>query len=454
MRAGPEASPTVSPSRQILRLAVPAFLTLVAEPLFLLADSAIIGHLGTSELAGLGIASTILLTAVGLFVFLAYSTTATVSRQIGAGSPRAAIGLGLDGFYLAAGLGTVLAVALAIMAPALVSWFDASAHVQQQALSYLRISCGGIPAMLTVLAVTGVLRGLLDTRLPLVISAVGFTTNIVLNLLLVYGLGLGIAGSAWGTVIAQTGMASAMVVVLVRVARRHGARLVPRLGGVLSSARGGVPLLIRTVALRLILLLSVWVAAGLGEVTLAAHQAAFTVWNLLTFALDALAIAAQALTGRSLGAGDAVGTRAATRVMVRWGLVCGLGLGLLLLAASTWLPSLFTSDVEVRSALTAALLVVAAGQVVSGYVFVLDGVLIGAGDARWLALAMGLLLMVYLPIVLGLRAATPWLRAQDPAVSIVVLWLGFSLFMTLRAVTLWWRARSDRWMVLGPRPQA
>ena len=454
MGADPEAQPAVGHSRQILRLAVPAFLTLVAEPLFLLADSAIIGHLGTSELAGLGIASTILLTAVGLFVFLAYSTTATVSRHVGAGSPRVAIGLGVDGFYLAVGLGTALAVALAVVAPALVSWFDASADAQQQALSYLRISCGGIPAMLTVLAVTGVLRGLLNTRVPLVISAVGFTTNIVLNLLLVYGLGLGIAGSAWGTVIAQTGMASAMVVVLVRVARRHGARLMPRLGGVLGSARGGVPLLIRTVALRLILLLSVWVAAGLGDVTLAAHQVAFTVWNLLTFALDALAIAAQALTGRSLGAGDAVGTRAATRLMVRWGLFCGLGLGLLLLAASTSLPRLFTSDVEVRPALTAALVVVAAGQVVSGYVFVLDGVLIGAGDARWLALAMGLLLLVYLPIILGLHAATPWLRAHDPVVSIVVLWLGFSLFMTLRAVTLWWRARSDRWMVLGARPRA
>jgi MATE family, multidrug efflux pump len=440
--------------RQILSLAVPAFLTLVVEPLFLLADSAIVGHLGTAELAGLGIASTILLTAVGLFVFLAYATTAAVGRQIGAGRSRQAIALGMDGLYLALALGALLASALAATAPWLVGVFDASPAAQQQAVVYLRISAIGIPAMLSVLAVTGVLRGVLDTRTPLIVSVAGFSTNVVLNVVLVYGVGLGIAGSAVGTVIAQTGMALVLVAVLIRLVRRHRARLAPSPMGVLSSARDGLPLLVRTISLRLILLLSAWVAAGLGDVTLAAHQVAFTVWNLLTFALDALAIAAQALTGRSLGAGDAAGTRATTRLMVRWGLLCGFGLGLVLLLASAWVPSLFSTDPEVRRALGAALILVAAGQVVSGYVFVLDGVLIGAGDARWLAAAMAVLLIMYLPIIGWLRIATPWLVQQGPVVSTLALWSGFTVFMLVRALTLWWRARSDHWLVLGAESRA
>ena len=439
----------VTPSRQILRLAVPAFLTLVVEPLFLLADSAIVGHLGTDELAGLGIASTVLLTAAGLFVFLAYGTTAAVSRLVGAGQTGRATSAGMDGLYLAVGLGLAVGGLLAVWAPQLVGVFDASAAAQTHATTYLRISAAGLPAMLTVLAVTGVLRGLQDTKTPLVVSAAGFSSNIVLNFSLVYGAGLGIAGSAIGTVVAQVAMALTLAAVLVRLARGNGARLTPHPLGVVRSARTGIPLLIRTVSLRLILLLTVWVAAGLGDVTLAAHQVAFTVWTFLTFALDALAIAAQALTGRSLGAGDLEGTRAATRLMVRWGVLGGLALGLLLLAVSPWLPALFTTDPAVRSALTAALVVVAAGQVVSGYVFVLDGVLIGAGDARWLALAMGVLLLAYLPIIIGLRLSAPWLITQGPATSVIVLWLGFTGFMVLRAVTLWWRARSDGWMVLG-----
>lgn len=438
-----------SQSRQILGLAVPAFLTLVVEPLFLLADSAIVGHLGTDELAGLGIASTALLTAAGMFVFLAYATTAAVSRLVGAGRTDTAVSTGMDGLYLAVGLGCVVGVALVLLAGPITGAFDASEAARGHATTYLRISAAGLPAMLTVLAVTGVLRGLLDTRTPLIVAGIGFGANIVLNYVLVYPVGLGIAGSAIGTVTAQVGMAVALTVVLVRLARRQRARLTPHPLGVLSSARAGVPLLIRTVSLRLILLLTVWVAAGLGDVPLAAHQVAVTIWSFLAFALDALAIAAQALTGRALGAGDTAGVRSDTRLMVRWGLLAGLVLGGLVLVASPWLPALFTTDPAVRSALTAALVVVGLGQVVSGYVFVLDGVLIGAGDARWLARAMAVLLAVYLPVVVGIRLAAPQLIERGATASVVVLWIGFTVFMLLRGVTLWWRARSDAWLVVG-----
>lgn len=434
---------------EILRLAVPAFLALVAEPLFLLADSAIIGHLGTAQLAGLGVASATLITAANIFVFLAYGTTSIVARQLGAGSSRGALEAGVDGTWLAVGLGAVTAVVVALNAAPLCRLFGASDQAIGYAVTYLRLSALGIPAMLVALAATGVLRGLQDTRTPLVASVTGFSTNIVLNLVFVYGLGWGIAGSAWGTVIAQTGMALGLVVVLVSHARRAGASLHPHPGRVLRAAVSGIPLLVRTLALRAILVLTTWVAAGLGDVPLASHQVAATIWSFLAFALDALAIAAQALTGRALGAGDVTAARAATTTMIRWGIWGGAVLGLVVLALHTVLPSLFTSDPAVRSALASALVVVALGQPLSGFVFVVDGVLIGAGDGGWLAKAMAATLVLYLPLAVWVHVAGRDLVSQGAPHAVAVLWLVFTAFMAIRGCFFWWRIRGDRWVVTG-----
>ncbi|GGM87348.1 MATE family efflux transporter [Terrabacter tumescens] len=442
------ATPPVGHRREIVRLAVPAFLALIAEPLFLLADSAIVGHLGTAELAGLGVASAALVTAAGIFVFLAYGTTSVVARHLGAGDESSAISAGIDGLWLAVGLGAVTAAAVAVWAGPISAVFGASPAALEQATTYLRISALGIPAMLVILAVTGVLRGLQDTTTPLVASVVGFGANIALNLLFVYGLHWGIAGSAWGTVIAQTGMGLALVTVLLVKARARQARLRPHPARVLASARTGIPLFVRTLALRATLLVTTWVAASLGDVPLAAHQVALTVWSFLAFALDALAIAAQAITGRALGAGDREGVRLAMGTMVRWGVWGGLALGLVLAALHSVIPPLFTSDPAVQQALGAALVVVGLGQAVAGYVFVLDGVLIGAGDGRWLALGMVITLVAYLPFILAVRAAGP---SGSATRDVVVLWLAFTAFMVIRAIVLGWRARRDDWMVVGAR---
>lgn len=436
-------------SREILRLAVPAFLALVAEPMFLLADSAIIGHLGTAQLAGLGVASATLITAANIFVFLAYGTTSIVARQLGAGSHRGALEAGIDGTWLAIALGAVTSVAVALAAEPLCRLFGASDDAVAYAATYLRVAALGIPAMLVALAATGVLRGLQDTRTPLVASVTGFSANVVLNVLFVYGFGWGIAGSAWGTVIAQTGMATALVVVMVAHARRAGASLHAHPGRVLRAGLTGIPLLVRTLALRAILLVTTWVAAGLGDVPLAAHQVAATVWSFLAFALDALAIAAQALTGRALGAGDVAAARSATSTMVRWGVWGGAVLGLLLLALHRVVPLAFTSDPEVRSALAAALVVVALGQPLSGYVFVVDGVLIGAGDGAWLAKAMVATLVLYLPFVLAVHLDQGPLLTGGAPWAVAVLWAAFTVFMAIRAAFFWWRVRSDRWAVTG-----
>jgi putative MATE family efflux protein len=440
--------------REILRLAVPAFLALVAEPLFLLGDSAIIGHLGTTQLAGLGVASAALITAANIFVFLAYGTTSIVARQVGAGSQRGAVAAGVDGVWLAIAIGLATGALVARYAEPLCALLGASPAVLAQAVTYLRVSALGIPAMLVALAVTGVLRGLQDTRTPLIASVVGFSANIALNLLLVYGLHLGIAGSATGTVLAQSGMAAALVLVVTRRARRLGASLRPHPARVLRAALDGLPLLVRTLALRFVLLMTTWVAAGLGEVPLAAYQVSATMWTFLAFALDALAIAAQALTGQALGAGDIARARSATHTMLSWGVLGGVMLGILVLATHSVLPGLFTSDPAVQSALASALVVVGLCQPIAGFVFVLDGVLIGAGDGPWLAGAQVVVLGLYLPLILTVRASGPSLLAGTNSVAgqghaMTALWLAFVAFMTLRGLALGWRARGDAWLVTG-----
>ncbi|MEU5554505.1 MATE family efflux transporter [Streptomyces globisporus] len=426
--------------REIIALAVPAFGALVAEPLFVMVDSAVVGHLGTPQLAGLGIAAALLMTAVSIFVFLAYATTAAVARRVGAGDLPAAIRQGMDGIWLALLLGAAV-VALAIpTAPWLVDVFGASDTAAPYAITYLRISILGIPAMLVVLAATGVLRGLQDTRTPLYVAIGGFTANAILNVTLVYGAGLGIAGSAWGTVIAQAGMAAVYLVVVIRGARKHGASLRPDAAGIRASARAGVPLLIRTLSLRAVLMIATAVAARLGDVDIAAHQIILSLWSLTAFALDAIAIAGQAIIGRYLGADDEKGAREACRRMVEWGIGCGIVLGVLIVLARPLFIPLFTSDPSVKDALLPALLVVAVSQPIAGVVFVLDGVLMGAGDGRYLAWAMLVTLAVFAPVAL----LVPTLGG-----GLTALWWAMTLMMTVRLITLWLRTRSGRWIVTG-----
>ncbi|MFZ3569361.1 MATE family efflux transporter [Streptomyces sp. BH097] len=426
--------------REIVALAVPAFGALVAEPLFLMVDSAIVGHLGTSQLAGLAVASALLQTAVSIFVFLAYATTAAVARRVGSGDLKSAIQQGMDGIWLALFLGAVVVAVTLPTAPSLVELFGASDTATPYAITYLRISSLGIPPMLIVLAATGVLRGLQNTKTPLYVAVAGFIANAGLNAALVYGAGLGIAGSAWGTVIAQVGMAVVYLVVVVRGARRHGASLRPDAAGIRACAQAGAPLLVRTISLRAILMIATAVAARLGDADVAAHQIILSLWSLTAFALDAIAIAGQAIIGRYLGADDAPGARAVCRRMVEWGIAAGVVLGVLIVATRPLFVPLFTSDQLVQDAALPALIVVALSQPICGIVYVLDGVLMGAGDGPYLAWAMLVTLAVFTPVALLVPVFGGGLTA---------VWGAMALMMTVRMITLWIRYRSGRWAVTG-----
>jgi putative MATE family efflux protein len=426
--------------RDILRLAVPAFGALVAEPVYVLTDTAIVGHLGTAQLAGLAVASAIILTAHALLIFLAYGTTGSVARLIGAGDEATAAHLAVQALWVAAGLGVVVGAAFLSGADALVGLFDADADVAGYATTYLRISAVGMPALLLTLAGTGYLRGLQDTRTPLAVAVATAVLNLVLEVVMVLGLDLGVPGSAWSTVIAQTVGAAVFLRVVLGAARRTGAGLRPERAGVWLSARSGAALFVRTAALRGAFLTATVVATGLGRVDLAAHQIGYEVWALLALAVDAVAIAGQALTGRFLGAGRADVARAAADRMIELSVAFGAVIGLLLLALRTPAAGIFTDDPAVTVLAAFVLVHVALMQPLNGVVFALDGVLIGAGDLRWLAGAM-LVASAAFAACAGLVSVT--------GAGLGWLWGALWVLMLARAATLVHRYRQGEWASVG-----
>ena len=427
--------------REIWRLALPAFGALAAEPLYVLADTAIVGQLGTQPLAGLAVAGIVLTAAYSLFNFLAYSTTSAVARQQGAGDQRRAAELGVDGMWLALAIGAVLLVVGVAGASPIVDLMGASARVHPYAVTYLRISALGAPAYLVGLAATGYLRGMQDTRTTLIVAVAANVVNLVLEIVLVFGLDAGIAGSAWGTVVAQLGAAAAYVVIVARAVRTTGASIWPRRDGIRTVAVIGGPLIVRTASLLAALLVATNLAARISDDAVAAHQIAFQVNLFLALSLDALAIAGQAMVGRFLGASDAHQARVASRRMIEWGVVIGVGFAVVLAVSRSALVPLFTDDAGVRDLAVQVLLIVALIQPLSAVVFVLDGILIGAGDQRYLARAMlASTLLAFVPAVVLVAALDG---------GLLWVWVAIALWIAARGATVGWRFIGPAWQVTG-----
>ena len=426
--------------REIARLAVPALGALIAEPLYTLADTAVVGHLGTPHLGGLAVASQVLLGALSLFIFLAYGTTAAVGRLIGAGNHHQAAQQAVQGLWLASAVGTVLAAAAYAFSDPLLRILGADGEVLAQGRIYLRISLFGLPAMLITLAGVGYLRGLQDTLRPLKVAVVTAGLNLAMELVLIYGLGFGIGASALSTVIAQWLAASAYVWWIRQAVAAHGVTLAPDRMIIGRLAVVGLDLFLRTAALRASFTISVAVAARLGDVELAAHEVIYQLMFFLALALDAVAIAGQAMIGRYLGADEPDQARAAGRRMIEWGLASGLVATVVLLAARPWLPLVFSSDEAVLSLAGFLILHLAFLQPVNGVVFALDGVLIGAGDMRFLAVAMTGAAAVFVPLAM-------WVMAADAGIG--WLWGAMWALMAARLVALLWRFAGSRWLVPG-----
>jgi len=423
---------------EILRLALPALGALAAEPLYLLVDTAIVGHLGRPQLAALGIAATLLSAVFAIFNFLQYGTTAQVARAGGAGESVAARRLGAQAVWLSLGFGVLVAALVAALAEPLVDLMGGEGQTSSDAVTYLRIAAIGLPAAFLALGGQGYLRGVADLRTPLLIVVVGNAANVVLELVLVYGFDWGIRGSAWGTAIAQLCMGAAFIVVIVRGLHAGEARLVPALARRVLSL--GKWIFLRTAALMSSFVLAGAVATRSSDAAIGAHQIASELYIFLALVLDSLAIAGQIIVGRELGAGRSDDAYSAGERMI-W-LAVGLGtvFAVALLLLSGVIPRAFSGDSAVRD--QAALLwpFFALMQPLAGAVFALDGILIGAGDGPFLALSM-VAAFGCCAAVLAASLAGDW--------GIRGVWAALVVLIVVRLTAMAARFRRGRWLVTG-----
>ena len=426
--------------RELLRLAVPAVGALVAEPLYLLADTAVVGHLGTSPLAGLAVASGVLLFAYGMCIFLAYGTTASVARLTGAGRPELAAAQAVQGLWLAASLGVALAVLGAWFGQRLLGLLGAEGPVLDQAGTYLRISLLGAPAMLVMLAGVGYLRGRRDTVRPLWVAVGTAALNLILEVVLIYGFGLGIGASAAATVVAQWIGAGCYLVWIGSEVRCYEVSLGPDWSALRRLALVSTDLMVRNLSLGGTFLVGTSVAARIGAAPVAAHQVAFLVWMMLALTMDGLAIAAQAMVGTALGAGDGDGARRIGRRTIVWSVGVGITLGLALLFARDSVSGLFSNDPAVVGLVGFLFLHVGLMAPLSGVAFALDGILIGAGDQRFMARAM---------TASALLATAAMAAGRLADLGIGWLWAAIWVFVAGRSVILGARFRGNHWVVLG-----
>jgi putative MATE family efflux protein len=424
--------------REILRLAAPALGALAAEPLYVLADTAIVGHLGGPQIAALGLAGTVLSSAFTTFNFLTYATTALVARASGAGDRDGASRLGVEALWLSLGIGLALLILCEALAEPLLAGLGGHGRSGDYALQYLRIGAIGLPAALVALAGQGYLRGVGNLRRPFVIVIAANALNLALELLFVYAFGWGIAGSAAGTALAQAAMGAAFFRELLRTGTRF---LRVRLDEMRPLLRVGRQIFVRTAALLGSFLVGASVLARMGDAPLGGHQIAFELYVFLALVLDAVAIAGQVIIGRMLGAGDAAGAHDAAVRMIGWSTAVGVVFALALLATRAWLPGLFSSDADVVAAAQSVWPLFALMQPLAGAVFAFDGILIGASDTAYLMWTMlAASLLVFIPIAL-LSLALDW--------GIIGVWAGLDALIAARLAFLAARFAGGRWAVVG-----
>jgi putative MATE family efflux protein len=425
-------------TRQLLSLSVSALVVLAAEPLYILVDTAVVGHLGSVQLAGLGVAGALmaLLTIVGDFV--EYGTTSRAARWFGAGRTADAVNEGVQASWLAAGIGAVVVLVGELFAGPLTSLLaGGSGATQHAAESWFRIAVIGMPGIMLVLAGNGWMRGVQRTREPVIIVLAANALSALLCPLLVYTAGLGLEGSAIANLVAQSIGSVLFVVALSRAAKR--AR--PQRPVMRAQLVTGRDLFVRSAAFQVAFLTAAGVASRMGTAQIAAHQIGLQLWEFTALLLDSFAIAAQSLVGAALGSSDAAAARQMAWHVSRWGLYAGAVIAAVLAAGWVIIPEVFTASVDVQHQAHVLWPWFVAMLPAAGIVFALDGVLIGAGDVGFLrTITVVAAVFAFAPLNL---AALHWHWGLGG------VWAGLTAFILVRLVGMVWRARGERWVVLG-----
>lgn len=427
--------------REVLRLALPAFGALVAPSVLLLTDAAFIGSLGTDALAGYAGGTAVFGVASSLSYFLAYASTSVVARRFGAGQPREAVADGINYITLGVMIGVGIAAVMWTFAPTFVGWVGVTDSSVPHAIDWIRGSAFAAPALMASMATIGMFRGLQDTRITLFVTLFTVSVNITVCAVFIFGMELGTFGAGLAIAIAETLGFLTYLVVLLRYARSIGAPMRPtHLRGLGAAFNKSLPLLWRSAMMRTVFTGVIVVAAQLGTEELAAFTVSLHIWYVLANLLDAIAIAAQAIIGKRLGASEGHLVHSIVERLLRWSMLSGVGFGALTIALGLVAPALFSSDAVVQHLLWLCMVAIGLHQPLAAVVFLLDGVLIGSGDTRYIAFVLSMATCTFIPIA---WAAVHW------DLGVVGLWCAMIGFLATRGSLMYRRSRTDAWIVEG-----
>lgn len=436
-----------STRRQLAAIAVPTLGQLIAEPIFILIDTAFVGRISDTALAGLSIGSTIILTSVGLCLFLAYSTTSRVSILMGAGRTREGLSAGVSGIWLALSIGVILTLLIVFGARPIGYALGARGAILDAAAIYTQTAGLGITGTLISYAANGMFRGLKKAGITLWSAIAGAITNVILDAIFIFGCGWEIMGSGVATCIAQWIICIILMVYLQPVLRRNRVSRRFCLEGVKQSADDGVMLFVRTAALRVGMVATVIAATAMGASVLASYQVINSAWNLALNILDAIGVGGQALVGTAIGERDTKKVRTLLREIERAGIRWGVYVGLFFAVLGYFTAGLFTTQSATAHIIAVCAVVVGIFFPFHGWLWALDGVLIGAGDFTYLAKACTLAALAHVS-VLTLSFFALRVVSANQMIQALCLWLVFNvIFMGARGIANIMRAHKDEWMI-------
>ena len=429
--------PATVDARAIFSLALPALGVLAAMPLYMLLDTAVVGRLGTTQLAALGAAVAVQSVLTTQLTFLSYGTTARAARFFGQGNRAAAVAEGVQATWVAVAVGLSLMLAMWVFAAPIAQLMTGDAHTAQLSAQWLRVAALAIPITLIDMAGNGWMRGIQNTRTPLYFTLAGLIPGAIAIPIFVHYWGL--VGSAAANVL---GMGIIAALFLRELHRQHRGSWRPELRTIGRQLVLGRDLIIRSLSFQVAFLSAAAVAARFGNAALAAHQILLQLWNFLTLILDSLAIAAQSLVGAALGAGVARQARQVALAVVRYSALFGLVLAGILAAGAGVIPHIFSADPHVHRAIIAPWWIMVAMVVIGGVLFALDGVLLGAGDVAFLrTITVASVLVGFLPGI--------WLSYLLDG-GLLGIWIGLAAFIILRTIAVMWRFQSMKWAVPSP----
>ncbi|MCR1025670.1 MATE family efflux transporter [Cellulophaga baltica] len=378
--------------KDINKLAIPATIAGIAEPLLSITDTAIVGNIevdGIESLAAAGIVGSFLSMLIWILGQTRSAISAIISQYVGAGKKEAIKSLPAQAIYLNIGLSILILLSTIFIVDDIFRFLNATGKILEYCISYYSIRVWGFPLTLFTFAVMGIFRGLQNTFYPMLIAIVGAVLNVFLDYIFVYGITdilepMYLEGAAWASLIAQAVMAiMAFILLLTKTTIRLKPELPlhPELGRLIIMS---LNLFVRALALNIALILAVREATALGDKYIGAHTIAINLWLFSAFFIDGYAAAGNIMGGKLLGSKDYDGLFLLAKKIMIYGVLVSLLLMTLGFIFYTPIGTFFSNDIPVLNAFYGIFFIVILGQPINSVAFIFDGLFKGLGEMKYL----------------------------------------------------------------------